>query len=64
MNEVISAADDYVRVSLIKMIVSPTEDFYKSWGNMVSHLKEMGVEEVGEQVTELIQDKQKLWEKE
>lgn len=58
---IIEKADSYVKESLIDMIIGPEEDFDTAWLTMQKKLKEMGVEEVGQNVTRLIKNKKELW---
>jgi len=57
----IEKADAFVKESLIDMIIGPESDFDQSWTSTQKSLKSMGVEEVGENVTRLIQNKKELW---
>lgn len=63
MNEKITQVDDFVKESLIKMIIGPEKDFDSSWNNMQQKIIDMGMLEINKEVTELIQMKMKLWEK-
>ena len=63
MTKVISEVDDYVKESLIKMIVAPEKDFDSNWEEMRENIIKMGMIEINNQCTELIKMKMKLWEK-
>ncbi len=58
---IIDNADNFVKSSLIEMILGPEADFDLAWEKMQTELREMGVEEVGLEVTELIKNKKELW---
>ena len=62
MNEKITQVDDFVKESLIKMIIGLEKDFDLSWEKMKQDIIDMGILEVNKEVTELIQMKMKLWE--
>lgn len=59
--EILDAINEYVKQSIIKMIMEPQEKFDDSWEKMQSHIKEMGIETVSQNVTTLIKIKMKLW---
>ena len=61
VSDTIDAADRYVLNSLISCIVNPPEEFDSRWQTMVETLKEMGVEEAGQKMTEIVNKKLKLW---
>lgn len=63
MTKVISEVDDYVKESLIKMILAPEKDFDVNWEEMRENIIKMGMLEINRQCTELIKMKMKLWEK-
>ncbi len=63
MTKVISEVDDYVKESLIKMILAPEKDFDSNWEEMRENIIKMGMIEINNQCTELIKMKMKLWEK-
>ena len=60
----VSDADDFVHKSLIECIVNPADEFDERWSAMVKKLKEMGMEEAGDKLSEMIQEKLKLWKME
>lgn len=57
----IEKADNFVKKSLIDMILGPQENFDKAWKSMQKTLRDMGVEKVEQNVTHLIQTKKELW---
>ncbi len=57
----VNAANDLVREALIQCIISSPEDFDSLWANMVRRLKEMGMEETGEEISQIIEERLKLW---
>ena len=57
----IEKADNFVKESLIDMILDPQENFDKAWKSMQKTLRDMGVEKVEQNVTHLIQTKKELW---
>lgn len=57
----VTAADDYVKEALIKCVTCKPEEFQSNWNEMVQTLKEMGMEEVGVEVTKYIKQKLQLW---
>ena len=61
VSDTIDAADRYVLNSLISCIVNPPGEFDSRWQTMVETLKEMGVEEAGQKMTEIIKKKLQLW---
>ncbi len=63
MKDLINEADDYVKDSLIKMIIGSEENFDAEWKKMTEHLVNMGISKVEEEVTNLISMKMELWKK-
>ncbi len=61
MNAKVSQADEFVKQSLVKMIIGPEANFNSSWATMCEGLKAMGIEEVGLEITKMIGDKMELW---
>nr|MCR4742640.1 extracellular solute-binding protein [Treponema sp.] len=61
MNDLVNKVDEYVKSSLIKMIVGPENNFDKSWEEMKNTIISMGIKDVEEEITKLIQMKIKLW---
>lgn len=57
----VSDADDFVHKTLIECIVNPADEFDARWSAMVEKLKEMGMEEAGDKLSEMIQEKLELW---
>ena len=57
----VNAANDLVREALIQCIISSPEDFDSLWADMVRRLKEMGMEETGEEISQIIEERLKLW---
>ena len=57
----VNAANDLVREALIQCIISNPEDFDSLWADMVRRLKEMGMEETGEEISQIIEERLKLW---
>ena len=57
----VADADDFVHKTLIECIVNPPEEFDERWNSMVDSLKAMGMEEAGDQLSQIIQEKLKLW---
>ena len=47
--------------SLVECIIGKEEDFDSSWEKMVEKLKDMGMEQAGEEVSALIKEKLILW---
>lgn len=62
MTRIIEDADEYVKKSLIKMIIGDSEDFDQAWLEMQEGLLERGVDRVGEEVTNMIKMKMQLWQ--
>jgi len=62
MSQIIEEADAYVKASLIKMILAPEEGFESSWKEMQRQLVELGVDKVGEEITNMIKMKMELWQ--
>jgi hypothetical protein len=60
-NDLLLVADEYVKQSLIQCIVSDPKEFDTKWNEMVVRLKEMGMEEAGKTMTELIHQQLELW---
>ena len=61
LNDLINRVDEYVKKSLIKMIVGPQNSFDASWEEMKKKIISMGIKDVEEEITNLIQMKIKLW---
>lgn len=61
MTALVNQADDFVKDSLIKMIINSPENFDNSWKNMQQGLIDMGIESLDEYVTNLIKMKMELW---
>ena len=61
LNDLINRVDEYVKKSLIKMIVGPQNSFDASWEEMKKNIISMGIKDVEEEITKLIQMKIKLW---
>jgi putative aldouronate transport system substrate-binding protein len=61
INDKVSEADDYVKVALTKCVLCKPSEFLHNWNTMVQHLKDMGMEEAGDGVSALIEEKLKLW---
>lgn len=61
LNDRVDSADDYVKTALVRCILSRPEDFDNLWNEMQQTLIEMGMEEAGTQLTEIIGEKMKLW---
>lgn len=63
INEKIEKADNLVRKSLVSCIINPPEEFDGRWNEMVKALKQMGMEKIGEQVSDIISERLELWYK-
>jgi len=61
INDIVAAADDYVRNALVACIINPPEEFDERWKTMVETLKSMGVDRAGKKLTEIINKKMELW---
>lgn len=61
INDKVTAADDYVKEALTKCVLCKPSEFQHNWDEMVQHLKDMGMEEAGQKVSALIEQKLKLW---
>lgn len=61
INNKVNAADDYVKGALMQCVICKPEQFQSKWNMMVQHLKDMGMEEAGDEVSALIEQKLKLW---
>ena len=61
INEKVTAADDYVKTALSQVVICKPEEFDAKWAELQQKLKDMGMEKVGEQVSELIHAKMVLW---
>ncbi|MBQ2528949.1 MAG: ABC transporter substrate-binding protein [Treponema sp.] len=61
VNDIVEAADDYVRNALVSCIINPPDEFDERWKAMVDELKKMGVEKAGKKLSEMIREKLDLW---
>lgn len=59
--EIVSKIDNFVKKSLINMILGPEDDFDASWKEMVSGINKMGIESVTNELNNLISQKMTLW---
>ncbi len=62
MTRILEEADEYVKKSLINMIIGSSDDFDNSWEQMQQGLHKIGVDWVGEEVTNMIKMKMQLWQ--
>lgn len=63
MNNLVSDVDEYVKQSLIKMILGPAKDFDNAWKKMNDQIVSMGINNVGNEISNMIQMKMELWNK-
>ena len=61
MSQKVTIVDDFVKESLIKIIIGPEKDFNSSWKKMTDSIIQMGIEDVGDEISRMIQMKIKLW---
>jgi len=54
-------ADNYIKTALANLTLGKPENFEASWTKIQQDLKNMGIEEANKALTQLIQDKMKLW---
>jgi putative aldouronate transport system substrate-binding protein len=62
VNEKVTAADDYVKTALSQCVLCKPEEFDTKWAIMQQKLRDMGMEEAGQQLTGIIGQKMKLWD--
>ncbi len=60
-NDLVLAADEYVKQMLIQCIISDPKEFDAKWNEMVATLKTMSMEEAGQTITDLIHQQLELW---
>lgn len=53
--------DDFVKESLIHMILGPESDFENNWQDMVRGIKNLGIESVTLELNRMIAEKMELW---
>ncbi len=61
VNEKVTAADEYVKGALARIVLGKPADFDASWKKMVDELKKMGMEDANTTLTQMIQDKINMW---
>lgn len=61
VNEKVTAADEYVKGALAKIVLGKPADFDASWQKMVDDLKKMGMEDANTVLTQMIKDKINMW---
>ncbi|MGY3748580.1 ABC transporter substrate-binding protein [Vagococcus acidifermentans] len=54
-------ADDYVTQTVTKAILADPQDFDKIWEDMQKELEKIGIEKANNEMTQLTQDRIKLW---
>ena len=59
--EKMSRIDEFVKQSLIRMILGPEESFDNSWFEMTSGIRKMGIGSVTDELSSLINEKMELW---
>lgn len=60
-NEKVTAADEYVKTALSQCVLCEPSEFDAKWAELQNHLIEMGMEQVGKEVTAIIGQKMDLW---
>lgn len=61
MTDRVSYIDEIVKKELIKMIISPEKDFDNSWNSMGKKITGLGINEAGQEISNLIKIKIDLW---
>jgi putative aldouronate transport system substrate-binding protein len=61
VNEKLTVADEYVKNALAQCVLCKPSDFDKKWNEMQQHLRDIGMDTAGDEVTALIKAKLKLW---
>ncbi len=61
VNEKVTAADEYVKTALAQIVLGEPANFDASWNAMQEKLRKMGLEQAGDELSALIQNKIKLW---
>ncbi|MCQ2585343.1 MAG: extracellular solute-binding protein [Treponema sp.] len=56
-----SRIDEFVKQSLIRMILGPENQFDSAWSQMTEGIKNMDIDSVASELNELIQQKMELW---
>jgi putative aldouronate transport system substrate-binding protein len=61
LNAIATAADDYMKTALANIVLGRPENFDTAWAKIIQDLKAMGIEEANKGLTQMVQDKLKLW---
>ncbi|MDR0785499.1 MAG: ABC transporter substrate-binding protein [Treponema sp.] len=61
VNAKVSEADEYIKNALANVVLGKPENFDAAWEDITRSLRRMGIEEANQALTDMIQDKIKLW---
>jgi putative aldouronate transport system substrate-binding protein len=61
LNAKCTEADNYIKTALANIVLGRPGNFESAWAKIIQDLKAMGIEEANNGLTQMIQDKMKLW---
>jgi putative aldouronate transport system substrate-binding protein len=61
LNAITSEADNYIKTALANIVLGRPENFEATWTRILQDLRAMGIDDANKALTQMIQDKMKLW---